>query len=489
MNFGRKTKIVATLGPATDTPEKIEELYKIGLNVARLNMSHGTAEEITKKFEMVREVSEKIAILLDISGPKIRLGPMEKPVELRKGDDFTLTSEDVVGNEKRAGLSYPQLVKETSPGNTLFINDGLVQLSVVSTTETEIKCVVEYGGPISSRKGVNTHGIPIKLVVPTEKDKKDILGTCKLEPDYYAVSFVRKADDLKAVQDLILTEVNEEVPLISKIEHQDALINLTTILRESAGIMIARGDLGVEIPPEQVPLLQKDLIRSCNVLGKPVIVATQMLESMTFSPAPTRAEVSDVANAIIDGCDAVMLSAETASGKYPNEAVGILDRIAREVESHFAKPQLERLTDADCPPIYEAIGRSAVSLAYNLRVDAIIATTRSGKSCEMVSKFRPNTPILGFTPNIQTLRRLQLNWGVCPSSLKYIPNTDRMINSAIIKAVEDELISDDAVVVIVAGTTLGLPSPTNYIQVLNVAEIMKNERAKKDFDKIFSMYR
>jgi len=414
---------------------------------------------------------------------------MEKPVELIKGDEFILTSEEVVGNEKIAGLSYPQLVGEAAPGNTLFINDGLVRLSIDSTTETEIHCVVEYGGPISSRKGVNTPGIPIKLVVPTEKDERDILGTCGLEPDYYAVSFVRRSEDLKAVQDLILTELTNEVPLISKIEHQDALINLTSILRESSGIMIARGDLGVEIPPEQVPLLQKDLIRSCNVLGKPVIVATQMLESMTFSPAPTRAEISDVANAIIDGCDAVMLSAETASGKYPNEAVGILDRIAREVESHFRKPQLERLTDADCPPVHEAIGRAAVSLAHNLRVDAIIATTRSGKSCQMVSKFRPNVPILGYTPNIQTLRRLQLNWGVCPSSLEYIPSTDRMINSAIVKSVNDDLVDDEAVVVVVAGTTLGLPSPTNYIQVLNVAEIMKNETAKKEFDQIISIYR
>ncbi|MDH5402824.1 MAG: pyruvate kinase [Candidatus Heimdallarchaeota archaeon] len=481
-----KGSIVGTIGPASDTPEMLEKLIDVGLDVVRLNLSHGTHDDHRKRFETIRDVNDQIPILMDLSGPKIRVGQMEKAVTLEKDQSLIITSENVVGTKEKFSISYPDLINQAIVGNHLFINDGLIEVEVIEKKKSELICKVIAGGPMSSRKGVNTPGIPIQLYAPTKKDLKDIAFSSKLEPDFFSVSFVRRKEDLAAVREEIALYTTDEIPLISKIEHQDGLDNLDDVLKHSNGIMVARGDLGVELPPETIPMIQSRLVKRCNELAMPCIVATQMLESMVNSPKPTRAEASDVATAILQGADAVMLSAETATGNFPVEAVDMMDKIIRNVQdktsvktSNFS---LEKSSVA------ESIGRAAVSLADGLDADIIIAFTRTGSSSTLVSKFRPTQQILAITPSIKTARRARLKWGVVPHLINrdYI-DSDEMIYTGIKTAYNDKLIDRNDRAVVVAGSLLGLPSSTNLITFVKVDDIISSLDAQDKFTKAYTL--
>ncbi|MHA2251416.1 MAG: pyruvate kinase [Candidatus Kariarchaeaceae archaeon] len=481
-----KGAIVATLGPASDSPEVLKEMIDAGLDVVRLNMSHGTHEDAKKRFELVREVDDHIPILFDLSGPKIRIGNMETSVELQRGDTFRLGKESIDGTKERASVSYPQLIDLADIEQTLFLNDGLIALKVKEKTENELICEVMSSGPLSSRKGVNTPGVAIKLFSPTKKDIRDLEFSVELEPDFYSVSFVRRVEDLKAVRDIIASKSTDRIPLISKIEHQDAVDNIDDICKASDGIMVARGDLGVELPPEEVPMIQRKLVSTCNDLGIPCIVATQMLESMVVSPMPTRAETSDVANAILQGADAVMLSAETATGNFPVEAITMMEKIVMAVQDRIK--QKSRLRFEHESTVAESIGRSAVSLAAGLDADVIMAFTRTGLSSALVSKFRPAQPIIAVTPSIKTLRRSRLTWNVYPLLLERdYTDSDEMIFHAICEAHDKNYIERDSLVVVVAGSLLGLPSSTNLIHALRTEDIVSSAEAKERFAKAYGI--
>ncbi len=481
-----KGAIVSTLGPASDKVEILEKMIDAGLDIVRLNMSHGTHEDTKQRFELVRRVNDLIPILMDLSGPKIRVGNMEESVQLRHGDKFIITRHEITGTQERVSISYPELIDLAEIQNSLFLNDGLIEIKIIDKTKDDLICEVISGGPLSSRKGVNTPGIPIALYSPTKKDIKDLEFSVDLEPDFYSVSFVRRVQDLQTVRDIIATKTKEEIPLISKIEHQDAVNSIDDICKASDGIMVARGDLGVELPLETVPLIQRKLVAKCNNLGIPCIVATQMLESMVLAPRPTRAETSDVANAILQGADAVMLSAETATGKYPVEAISMMEKIIQTVQPMIK--QKSHMRFEGIPSVSESIGRSAVSLAAGLNSDVIMAFTRTGLSSALVSKFRPEQPIIAVTPSIKTARRSRLQWDVYPLLLIHqFVDTDEMIHEGICKAFEQKLIDRDSKVIVVAGSLLGLPSSTNLIQAIPAGEIIASDEAKERFARAYSL--
>lgn len=481
-----KGAIIATLGPSSDNVETLEAMIEEGLDLVRLNMSHGTHDDAKRRFELVRSVNDQIPVLFDLSGPKIRISKMEEPIILRTGEDFTLCKEEIIGNKDKASVTYKELIDLAEVGHNLYLNDGLIELNVKEKSETEILCTIVNGGPLSSRKGVNAPDVPIALYSPTEKDRSDLDFTIGLEPDFYSVSFVRRAEDLDEVRKVISSHTTEKIPLISKIEHKNAIVNIDSIVKSSDGIMVARGDLGVELPPEEVPLIQESLVKKCNEVAKTCIVATQMLESMVVSPRSTRAETSDVANAILQGADAVMLSAETATGNYPVEAVSTMNRIIRTVESRIQQKSDKKFTGK--ASIADSIGRAAVSLASGLHADYLLAYTRSGVTSQLVSKFRPNQPIIVITPSIKTARRARMQWGVTPIWLKRDFNsTDEMIHSGIHQAHKIGMIEKEANCVIVAGSLLGLPSSTNLIQYLNVNDIVSSIDASMRFSKAYKI--
>ncbi|MFV2013955.1 MAG: pyruvate kinase [Candidatus Heimdallarchaeota archaeon] len=481
-----KGAIIATLGPSSDNPDTLRKMIDAGLDLVRLNMSHGTHADAKKRFELVREVNDQIPVLFDLSGPKIRIGKMDKPVILQTGQEFTLCKDEIIGNETKASVTYSELIDLAEIGHNLFLNDGLIELEVVEKIKDEIRCKIVNGGPLSSRKGVNAPDVPIALYSPTAKDKRDLDFTISLEPDFYSVSFVRRVDDLTEVRQIISTYTDEKIPLISKIEHKNAITNIEDIIKSSDGIMVARGDLGVELPPEEVPLIQQSLVEKCNDVAKTCIVATQMLESMVFSPRSTRAETSDVANAILQGADAVMLSAETATGNYPVEAVRMMNRIIRTVEDRIKQRSSDKFDGK--ATIAGSIGRAAVSLASGLQADYLLAYTRSGVTSQLVSKFRPNQPIIVITPNIKTARRTRMQWGVTPIWLKRDFNsTDEMIHAGMQEAFRLELIEKHANCVIVAGSLLGLPSTINLIQYLNANDIISSLEASERFSKAYQI--
>lgn len=481
-----KGAIVATIGPASDTPEMLEKMLQAGLDVVRLNLSHGKHEDAKKRFETVRDVNDSIPILFDLSGPKIRIGEMEKAVVLRKDDELILTKEEIMGHGKKVSVSYKDLIDFAIVGNSLFLNDGLIRVEVVEKSKDNLITKVIHGGPLSSRKGINAPDIGIKLFSPTDKDIKDLDFTLGLEPDFYSVSFVRRAEDIETVRAIISSSTDDRVPLISKIEHKDAVLDIKNILKASDGIMVARGDLGVELPPEEVPMLQEQLVNMCKSAAKQSIVATQMLESMVVSPRATRAETSDVANAILQGADAVMLSAETATGEYPVEAIAAMDRIILTTQSYVPKRMKIGLTEN--PSIAESIGQSAVQLADGLDVDYIIAYTRSGSSSSLVSKFRPNQPIISVTPSKATSRRLRLQWGVFPLYLgRDFTDTDEMIHAGIQMAYDEKMIEKESKCVVVAGSLLGLPWETNLIQYYEAETVISSLEAAARFAKAYSI--
>ena len=482
-SFFTRTKIVSTIGPASNTKKKLQELIEAGVDVIRLNFSHGTHEDHLQVYKLIRELSSTVAVLVDLSGPKFRIGLVDQPFEAKKGDTIILTtsSEDIIGSEesKRFSVSHPNLHAEVSKGSVLFINDGLVELHVQKITGKDIVCQVFSSGIISSKKGINAPDIPLSLYFPTEKDLDDATFTLDKfdpEPDFFAISFIRRPEDVSKIKELINARY-KKTKLIAKIEHKDALKCIDDILQVCDGLMVARGDLGIEVPTEDVPIIQKELILKANQVCKPVITATQMLESMTFNKRPTRAEAGDVSNAVLDGTDAVMLSGETASGNYPIESVQYMDRIAKRAETMVFQTNQKEIHFKDANvnnplSISENLGFSAFTLANNLPITAILAITRTGSTAQIISKFRPKAPILACTGDEKTARQLQLVWGVEPILIPIITSTEELIFKSVIKCYDLGFLTETDQVLVVAGTILGVPSKTNQLQVLKVDDIL-----------------
>jgi pyruvate kinase len=474
----RKTKIVCTLGPASDSPEMIRKLILAGMNVARLNFSHGDYEEHGARIrtirEAVKELGRNVAILLDTKGPEIRVGKLkEEPIELVQGDTIILTTEDILGDKDRIPVSYKDLPNDVAPGATILLDDGLIGLTALDVRGSEIVCRINNGGMLKSRKSVNVPGVKVNLPGITDKDRADILFGIEQGVDYIAASFVRKAQDVLEIRQILEEHNATHIQIIAKIENQEGVDNLDEILQVADGLMVARGDLGVEIPAEQVPLVQKMMIRKCNLAGKPVITATQMLDSMQRNPRPTRAEASDVANAILDGTDALMLSGETAAGKYPVESVETMARIAERAETAIEhRDVLLRQSRDQQKSITEAISQAVASSALDLDAQAILTATESGFTARMVSKYRPKAPIIAVTPHEGVMRQLALIWGVVPVKGEMVNNTDEMFEMAIQAAVSGGHVKLGDLVVITAGVPVGRSGTTNLIKIQHVGEIV-----------------
>ena len=473
----RRTKIVCTIGPASDDKETLSELIDAGMNVARLNFSHGDHAEQKSKLENIRELTNdnegdrRVAILLDTKGPEIRTGELatDEKVYLEKGQEFVVTTEDIKGDSEKVSISYKGICNDLEAGDTILVDDGLIGLEVKEIQEPEIVCEVINGGKLGSTKGVNLPGVPVRLPAITDKDVNDIKFGIENEVDFIAASFIRKADDVLAIRE-ILEEHDADINIIAKIENQEGVQNVDEILEVADGLMVARGDLGVEIPPEKVPAAQKMMIKKCNKAGKPVITATQMLDSMIENPRPTRAEASDVANAIYDGTDATMLSGETAMGDYPVESVGTMDRIARETEKALKYDQLIDRSDlTPAKTITDSICHGTCKTAYELDASAIITSTRSGYTARMVSKYRPFAPIIAVTPNKKVFNKLILSWGVKPVLADITQNTDEMIDKSVEATKDAGYIENGDLAVITAGAP-GVPSTTNLLKVEIVGE-------------------
>lgn len=475
----RNTKIVCTIGPASEKPEIFRDLVKNGLNVARLNFSHGSHEEHQQRIDVIKAVREElnkpIAILLDTKGPEIRTGKFkEEVVSLEEGQKFTLTTRDVLGDKEICSISYKDLPKDVVVGGMILIDDGLIALEILEIVDnTDIVCIVKNGGDIKNHKGVNVPGVKINLPAITDKDRADIEFGIRNGIDFIAASFVRKAYDVIEIRRILEENNAEDIQIISKIENQEGVDNIDEIIEVSDGIMVARGDLGVEIPTEEIPLVQKLIISKCNDWGKPVITATQMLDSMIRNPRPTRAEVTDVANAIFDGTDAIMLSGETAAGRYPLEAVKTMATIAKRTESALNYRELlnkKRYGVGDS--VTNAISHATCTTAQDLEASAIITATSSGHTARMVSKFRPEAPIVAATPNHSVMRKLALTWGVYPIYIDKTQSTDTLIELSVERALESGIITEGDLVVITAGVPVGVAGTTNLLKVHIVGKII-----------------
>ena len=471
----KKTKIVCTLGPSSNTPEIIEKMIKAGMNVARFNFSHGSHEEHKQRIDMVRAASQKlgipVALLLDTKGPEIRLGKFKNgSIMMEAGKDFTLTARDIEGDETIASMNYKELPQDVKAGDHILLSDGLVNLEVVSVEGEDIHTKILNSGKMSDRKRVAVPGIAINLPAVSETDAADIEFGCRMNMDWIAASFIQRGKDVLTIRK-ILEKHDSHMKIISKIECQAAVNNIDDIIKMSDGIMVARGDLGVEVPAEEVPMLQKVLIHKCQAAGKPVITATQMLESMCNNPRPTRAETSDVANAILDGTDAIMLSGETAGGLYPVEAVETMARVATFTESNFTPKSYEDV-DAESTTTTESIGKAVVKIAKDLHAAAIIASTERGGTAQMISKFRPACPIVAVSPHEAIVRRLQLNWGVQAVTGKEANDTDAVVDNAIFAALDNDLIKAGDLVVLTAGVPVAKAGSTNMIRVQVVGDVL-----------------
>ena len=465
-----RTKIVCTIGPACRSTKVLEQLMAAGMNVARLNFSHGTHSEHGELITTIRHISstlgQPIAIIQDLSGPKIRIGQIAAgSVHIESGASLILTTRQVRGDEHEISVTYSDLPKDLSPGDTLLLSDGALELEVVETTSEDIKCRVQIGGLLSSHKGINVPTNSIKAPALTDKDRDDVAFGIQHDVDYVALSFVRKASDVLEAKRFI-EERGGAIPLIAKIEKHEALSNIDEIIEVADGIMVARGDLGVETPLEKGPLVQKLLIEKSNLAGKPVITATQMLLSMVDRPRPTRAEVTDVANAVLDGTDALMLSEETAIGTYPVESVAMMARIAEDAESGFPFDSWMQRSDAKRVKLLEeSVGHAACDLAEQINAASIITFTHSGSTARLLSKNRPRQPILAPTPSENTYRRLALVWGVVPILSEIATNTDEMIERALNEALKSGLVQRGQSVVVTSGVPVGVPGTTNLIKV------------------------
>ncbi|MBP1154604.1 MULTISPECIES: pyruvate kinase [unclassified Paenibacillus] len=475
----RKTKIVCTIGPVSESLDMFKKLIDAGMNVARLNFSHGDFEEHGNRIKTVRQASQEmgksIAILLDTKGPEIRTGKLkdDQKVELIQDNLITLTTEEVLGDAERVSITYRDLYKDVRIGSTILIDDGLIGLSVEDIRGTDIVCRIKNGGLLGGKKGVNVPGVKINLPGITEKDANDIIFGIQQGVDFIAASFVRKASDVIEIREILERYNAAQIQIISKIENQEGVDNLDEILEVSDGLMVARGDLGVEIPAEDVPIVQKAMIKKCNQVGKPVITATMMLDSMQRNPRPTRAEASDVANAIFDGSDAVMLSGETAAGKYPIESVQTMARIAERAEQAMEHREiLVRQSKAQQTTVTEAISQSVANSALELDAKAILTATESGYTARMVSKYRPKAPIIAVTPDERVLRRLSLVWGVVPVKGESCSSTDQLFEHAVDSSVKTGLVSLGDLVIITAGVPVGRSGTTNLIKVHQIGEMI-----------------
>jgi len=468
----KKTKIVCTLGPAADTKEILRELVLNGMNVARLNFSHGSHEEHAGRIQRIKEVRKElgipVSIMLDTKGPEIRTGDLTQgKIDLQTGNQVVLTSESISGDEKRFSISYVNLPNEVTIGSRILIDDGLIQLEVKAVDGTEIICTILNGGILGNKKSINIPSLNIELPALTQKDREDIIFGIEHNVDFVAASFVRKPQDVLEIRKVLERNGGERIDIISKIENREGVEKIDRILAVSDGIMVARGDLGVEIPAEEVPLVQKSIIRKCNLVGKPVITATQMLDSMMRNPRPTRAEVGDVANAVFDGTDAVMLSGETAAGAYPVESVKTMCNIVVKSENseEYArrkKPEHGELT------ITNAVSEGACQIANQLNAKTIIAATSSGHTPRMISKYRPDCSIIAVTDKVTTVRRLTLIWGVNCIYTPEFGDTDSMILDAVKKAVEQNYVEFGDIAIVAAGVPLGVQGNTNIIKVHTV---------------------
>ena len=471
----RKTKIVCTLGPATNSEEMITRLIKAGMNVGRLNFSHGTHENHRTMIQTIRKVATKldkpIPILQDLQGPKLRVGKIKSGlVELKKGNTISITNNDILGDETIISTTYKHLPDDVKPGDTILLDDGLIQLKVKEKKSNQILCQILEGGKLSDNKGINLPGVAISQPSFTKKDLQDLLFGIKHGVDMVAISFVRSPDDVMKVKDII-KEHNKDILVIAKLEKPEAIRHVEEIIDSSDGVMIARGDLGVELPLQKVPSLQKNIIRMAIQKGKPVITATQMLESMRHNSRPTRAEVSDVANAIFDGTDAVMLSAETATGNYPVTTVKTMAKIISEAEQAADHILAQHLSPTEkTMSIADAISHSACEAAEYLKVKAIVAFSKSGFTARMVAKYRPNTHIIAFSPAEIVQRQLNLSWGVCPLKMEFLNNTDRIIHQTEKILLEKKLVKTGDMIVILLGAPVFIKGTTNLMKLHIVGE-------------------
>ena len=467
-NFAR-TKIVCTIGPESESKLALEKLIEAGMDVVRLNFSHNSHQWHKSIFQRVRELSDETTILFDLQGPKIRIGELESPYFLVRDDDVILTTEEIIGDNKRFTVSLKSLTKTLKKNHQLYINDGIVGLRVKEIKGNDIHCKVTSSGEIRSRKGVNIPNVNLDLPCLTEKDLTDLDFALSLEPDYIALSFVRDAKDVSLLREKIHAQ-KMNIPIISKIEHAFAIDNFDKILNESDAIMVARGDLGIETSVANLPILQKEIINKCNQAGKSVITATQMLESMKNNPRPTRAEASDVANAIYDGTDAVMLSAETAVGKYATESVEIMNQIALNVEKKLNWKAFPAVKYPKEDQISETLAAAAGMIVNKIPVRAIIAFTEGGFSARLIAKHRPKTRIYVATPSIKVVRRLGLIWGCYPLLVNQYQNTDQMVVETVDKAKKMQYLKDDDTIVIISSSVLS-PGKTNLVRAYKVSDL------------------
>ena len=467
----RRTKIVCTLGPSTDKEEVLRNLMKNGMNVARMNFSHGTHEEQKARLDMIKKLREElnlpVAALLDTKGPEIRIGDVEGgKLELKPGQEFTLTTEEMLGTEKKVTITYKELYKDVEPGDSILIDDGLIGMEVVRIDESDIVCRVKNGGFISNHKGVNVPGVELNMPFVSPKDLADIVFAVEQDYDFIAASFTRTAEDIMEIRKILQEHGGEKIHIIAKLENKQGVKNCEDILRVADGIMIARGDMGVEIPLEEVPVIQKELIRKAMHMGKPVITATQMLDSMMKNPRPTRAETSDVANAIYQGTSAIMLSGETAAGAYPIEAVQTMAKIAERTEQDIDySREFKPRKLAEAPDVTSAISHATCTTAADLKAAAIVAVSKSGRTVSRIAKYLPVCPIIGCTTDERVYRQLNLLWGVTPVVMEEANTADELFDHAVELAEQKGLIARGELVVIAAGVPVGLSGTTNMMKV------------------------
>jgi pyruvate kinase len=473
----KKTKVVCTMGPSTDKPGVIESLLQAGMNVARFNFSHGTHPEQEKRINMVREASQKankpVALLLDTKGPEMRLGLFQEgKAVLEAGQKFVLTVKDVTGTKEMASVNHKRLPREVKVGERILLNDGLISLLITAIEGEDIITTVQNTGQVSDRKRVAAPGASISLPPLSEQDIKDLEFGIKMDLDFIAASFIQRAADILAIRK-VLEKTGAQLDIIAKIENAEGVKNIDEILKVADGIMVARGDLGVEIPTEEVPMVQKMIIKKCNRAGKPVITATQMLESMILNPRPTRAEASDIANAILDGSDAVMLSGETASGQYPLEAVKTMVSIALRTEESILYSDIVAANAlAPQKSTTDAISHASVQVAHDLSAGAIMTSTFAGHTARMISKYRPQAAIVATTPSEKALRSMLLLWGVFPILASSSTNTDELVQSAIAASLDSGIIKNGDLIVFTAGVPLGMSGTTNMIRVYVVGNAL-----------------
>ncbi len=478
----RKTKIVCTLGPAVDGEESIKALMLAGMNVARINFSHGTHDEHRARADMVKkvraELDSPVALLLDTKGPEIRIKTFEQgSVTLNAGDGFVLTTDDIIGNATRVAVTYENLPSDLSKGDRLLMDDGLIEMKVVAVRDREVECIVVNGGTLSNRKSVNIPGVRIRLPFVSARDEADLLFGIANEFDYIAASFSRTSKDILEIRSFLRKNGGDDIRIIAKIENREGVDNLDEILQVSDGVMVARGDMGVEIPFEEIPAIQKAIISRANSAGKPVITATQMLDSMIRNPRPTRAEITDIANAVYDGTSAIMLSGETSIGKYPIESVMTMARIAVETERNidYAR-RFAAMHGAASRNVTSAIGHATCASAHDLEAAAILTVTQTGSTARTVSRFRPACPIVATTVSRKAFLQLSLSWGVLPLCVAPGDSTDAIFSQAVEEARKNGIVRDGDLVVITGGTQVGVSGTTNTLKIQVVGDVLVRGR-------------